>query len=233
MIRILTILLLATSGIRAEDVALREDFDDLKRWQPLTFPSVKAHSRYSTEKEGDTSFLKAETVKSASAIRHGRSFDPAKYPVIRFRWKVSNVYAKGDAATKDGDDYPVRVYVMFAYDPDTASFSEKLKFKAAKSRLGEYPPQGTLNYIWANRDHGKRILTNTYSERSKMVVLQSGETRAGQWVEEEVNIAKDYARAFGGKLPKKAQLAIMADSENTGSMGTAYIDYIEVRSAAQ
>ena len=75
-----------------------------------------------------------------------------EYPLLRWRWRADSVYRKGDARKKAGDDYPLRLYVLFPYDPGEASFGEKLVFEAARLLHGQYPPHSALNYIWANRE---------------------------------------------------------------------------------
>jgi hypothetical protein len=61
-----------------------------------------------------------------------------------------------------------------------------------------------------------------------MVLLEKGADRAGQWVEERVNILEDYRKAFGTMPPAMASLAIMSDSDNTGEKATGWVEYIEV-----
>jgi hypothetical protein len=62
-----------------------------------------------------------------------------------------------------------------------------------------------------------------------MVLLQKGKNNMGKWIMEEVNILEDYKKAFGKNPPKKASLAIMSDSDNTGESATAWIDFIELK----
>jgi len=141
---------------------------------------------------------------------------------------VENVYTHGDAKTKSGDDYPLRIYIVFKYDPGKAGFMEKVKYKAAKLIYGEYPPHSSLNYIWANRKYDETIMTNAYTEKSKMVLLQEGGSNIGKWLNEDVNIREDYEKAFGEKPPPIASVAIMNDSDNTGEKSISYLDYIEL-----
>jgi hypothetical protein len=123
-------------------------------------------------------------------------FNVHDYPKARWRWKVGNVYVRANAATKAGDDYPIRVYVMFEYDPGKAGVLEKLKYGLAKKLYGVYPPHSSLNYVWASREKSVNIVTSPYTDRAKMILLQKGEKNVGVWQDEEVNIAED-SRAFG------------------------------------
>lgn len=220
----------AVSEVHSEEgkFLLREDFNDLNSWKPLYFPKIENHTSYMIESNGSESYLKAESNASASAVLYKKEFNIYQYSRMRWRWKVENVYRKGDAKTKSGDDYPLRIYIVFKYDPEKAGFSEKLKYNAAKLIYGEYPPHSSLNYIWANREHEETIITNAYSEKAKMVLLQKGDANVGKWLIHDVNVLEDYEDAFGEKPPMIASIAIMNDSDNTGEKSISYLDYIEV-----
>ena len=151
-----------------------------------------------------------------------------QFPHIRWRWKIQRPLTKGDARTRAGDDYPIRVYVIFEYDPERAGFGERIQYGAAKAIYGQYPPHSSLNYIWANREHAAPILPNAYTDRARMFPLQHGGAKAGQWVEEQRNILADYRRAFGTDPPATATVAIMADTDNTGEQVSAWVDDLVV-----
>ncbi len=209
-------------------VLFREEFNSLKEWEPLYFPKIKRHTSYTIKSEGDKRYLKAVSNASASAMVYKHRFNPYEFPNIRWRWKIENTYKKGDAKTKAGDDYPIRIYVMFQYNPEDSTLVEKAEYEAMRLIYGRYPPKATLNYIWSNKPHKERMLTNTYTERARMIPLEHGDKKAGRWVVEDVNILKDYREAFGEDPPEVASIAIMNDSDNTGESSTSYIDYIEV-----
>ncbi len=210
------------------DIYLHEEFNNLDEWKPFHFTKIKEHTIYSVEEDVGIAYLKAESNSSASGMIFKKEIRIFEYPKIRWRWKISNVFKKGDAKEKSGDDYPIRVYVIFKYDPANASFGQRLKYGAAKSIYGEYPPHSSLNYIWANKSHEMQILSNTYASEAKMIILQAGEVNAGKWIEQEVDIIDDYHKAFGEDPPSIASLAIMNDSDNTGESAVSYIDYIDV-----
>jgi len=226
---IFTVLIVSICLAHAEDnkIFLREEFDHLDDWEPLHFNEIEAHSVYSIVEEVG-SYLKAESNASASGIVYKKEFDVFKYPKVRWRWKVSNVYDKGDARKKSGDDYPIRIYIMFKYDPETASFGKKLQYGIAKKLYGEYPPDSSLNYIWANRRYKERVITNTYASEAMMILLQYGGENVDKWVSQEVDVLDDYRKAFGEDPPTVASLAVMNDSDNTKESSVSYLDYIEV-----
>lgn len=217
----------------AETVFSREDFEKIDKWEPLFFQAIDRHTQYSVEKQDGSYVLTARSDNSASAIVCKQTFNVAEFPIIRWRWKVDRVYAKGDYRSKSGDDYPIRVYVLFAFDPETAGIGMKLKYGIVKTLYGRYPPHSTLNYIWANRPNETEAVASPFTDRSIMIPLRRGPEKAGQWVEETVNVLEDYRRFFGVDPPPQAALAIMNDSDNTGGNATSYIEFIEVLKTAE
>lgn len=202
-----------------------EEFNTLDDWEPLTFDKIDKHSIY----EVKDSVLIARSNASASGIRIKKVYDIYKYPILSFKWKVNNVYEKGDAKSKQGDDYPIRIYVMFEYNPDDASFFESIQYEFAKSIYGKYPPHSSINYIWANKKHDERIITSAYTSKAKMIVLNSGKANLDKWEEHSVNVLDDYKKAFGQNPPSNVSIAIMNDSDNTFESSTSYIDFIKIK----
>jgi len=99
-------------------------------WKPLIFKKIPKHTSYEVVKDGDVTIVKAVSEASASGLTKPVSIDPKEYPIVRWRWKIDHVLNGSDMALKEGDDFPVRLYITFAYDPDKVSFGRKLKFKA-------------------------------------------------------------------------------------------------------
>jgi hypothetical protein len=227
-ISLLLFLFVGTGFGSDPNVLFRENFDSIAQWEPLTFPKIEAHTSYTLVKEGGNSILKAESRASASAIVYRRTFNIYDHPRIRWRWKVDQLSDWGDPREKARDDYPIRVYVMFSYDPAQASLGDRLIYGVARTIYGKYPPHSTLNYVWTGHDVPERIIVSPYTEKARIVLLEKGMERVGQWVEESVHVLDDYRKAFGKDPPAVAGLAIMSDTDNTGKSTAAYIGFIEV-----
>ncbi len=232
-----TLLAAALPGLApaADEVLWREEFTSLEAWRPLTFPKISRHSKYSIEGEQgqSESRLKAESDSSASGIVWRRQYDVYDYPRLRWRWRVENIYERGDATRKSGDDYPIRLYVMFQYDPSTAAAGRRIKYGLAKAVYGEYPPDSGLNYVWESRDSPREFVVSPYTGDMMMFLKQKGGAKVGQWVEEEADVLADYRKAFGKDPPHRASLAVMNDSDDTGERAVSYLDWVEIsRSSA-
>ena len=190
-------------------------------WKPLTFKKIPKLTTYELVKDGPHVVVKAVSDSSASGLTKEVRIDPKEFPIIRWRWKVDNLVQKSDATRKDGDDYPARLYITFEYDPDKVSFGKKLKYKAGKALFGDIPI-GAINYVWETKAPVGAILDNAYTDFVKMVVVESGPTRIGLWVDESRNIYEDYKKAFGEDPPMINGIAIMSDTDNTKERATAY-----------
>ena len=59
-------------------------------------------------------------------------------------------------------------------------------------------------------------MPNPYTDRVRMIVVESGSARAGRWLAYERDIAADYRAAFGQEAPPVSGIAIMTDTDNTG-----------------
>lgn len=198
-------------------------------WQPLFFDRIKRYTDYSLVEDGGTVVVKAVSNGSASGLARVISIDPVEYPVIEWRWKVNNLLQKGDVSRKDGDDYPARVYITFAFDPDRASFLEHLQQKAARLIHGRDAPYRAMSYIWASNSTAGLMLPNSYTDRAIMFVVQGGDENMQQWVTETRNVYEDYKIAFGQEPTMITAVAIMTDTDNTGEFATAWYGDIVFR----
>jgi len=170
-----------------------------KNWKEKSF---KGSTRYEVVQEDRQRCIKATSVASASALYYEIDFDPRDYPFLAWRWKVSNILAKGDELKKEGDDYAARVYVVF---PSALFWRTK-----------------AVNYIWANKLPAGQAVPNTFTANACMIAVQSGPTHAGQWLEEKRNLLEDYRKCFGEDPPKAGAVAIMTDTDNTGEKAAAW-----------
>jgi len=239
---LLASVVLATSTITsAQDLIDAGRFSALKpgsaipaQWVPLTFRNIETLTRYTLVADNGSTVLKAESSKSASGLI--RRFDERRieikdFPILKWRWKVGNLIKGADIATREGDDYPARVYVTFRYDPARAGAGMRMQYGLAKSLYGEYPPHAGINYVWDGRAPVGTMLPNAYTARAMMFVVESGARRVGEWVEMERNVYEDYKRAFKEEPPPVSGIAVMTDTDQTAEAATAWYGDIELRRA--
>jgi hypothetical protein len=191
-------------------------------WHPQTFSRIKRHTDYSLVKEDDSVVVKAVSHQSASALARSISVSSMEYPIIQWRWKVNNVLQKGDVTSKDGDDYPARIYITFAFDPERAGYLETLKHRTARLIQGQDVPYRAISYIWGSNAPVGTMIANPYTDSVMMFVVESGKENLQQWVTEKRNVREDYKKAFGEEPTMISGLAIMTDTDNTGESAIAW-----------
>ncbi len=203
--RLLLFLVCFFLSVQAEAAALRLDFSSgLDGWDEKLFSGRVDYRIVAAE---GTQVLQAESRGMASALIRRVDIDPQQYPRIRWRWKIENVLEKGHAGSRDGDDYPARIYIVF--DSWLPNFAR------------------SLNYIWASRLAAEEVVVNPYYRRSMMLAVESGAEKSGHWIVEERSLVDDYQKAFGGKIPGIRAIAVMSDGDNTGESVRAWFDWIE------
>lgn len=208
--------------------ALRIEFNNLSDWEPLNFPKIKKHSIYGIISDKGKRVLQCETNGSASGLVYKERFNIYHYKKLKWKWKISNIYNNVDPLKKSGDDYPVRIYIIFKYNPEKATLYEKAVYNAAKLVYGEFPPQSSLNYVWSSKVIPDRIITSPFTERVKLILMEKGNEKVNRWITEGADIFEDYKKAFGTNPPETASLAIMSDSDNSGQSAMAFIEYIDI-----
>ena len=198
-------------------------------WQPLTFKDIERQTDYSLVEEDGVVVVKAVSVQSASGLTSRIKVNVKHFPLLQWRWKVNNTLQGGDVSRKDGDDYPARVYITFAFDPASAGYLDRLKYQAAQLLFGAGVPYRAISYIWGSNSAAGTMVANPYTDNVMMFVLQSGEAQLQQWVAETRNVYEDYKTAFGEEPPGINAVAIMTDTDNTGESAVAWYGDIEFR----
>jgi hypothetical protein len=191
-------------------------------WELFTFQKIEKLTRYTLVKDDGVVAVKAESSDSASGLIRKIRIDPEEYPILTWRWKVADTNKKSDITQKKGDDCPARLYITFEYDPSRLSVLEKAKHSAAKLFYGAHSPYEAIAYIWDSKSPAGTVVSNPYTARVMMIVVESGNARLNTWVQEERNILEDYRKAFEGKPPMISGVAIMTDTDNTKESAVSY-----------
>jgi hypothetical protein len=189
-----------SSPVRGDEIAVsRFATDGLKGWETKSF---KGTTDYSLVQENGRTVLKAHAKAAASGLSKKIKFNPVTHRYLKWNWKIANTIAQGNEKTKQGDDYAARVYVVFP-----GRFFWQMR---------------ALNYIWANKLPKGEFVPNAFTSNAMLIAVESGPSKAGQWVSEERDILADFRRVFGEDPPEAGAIAIMTDTDNTGAEATAW-----------
>lgn len=193
---------------------------DLAGWRLFAFDGKPAN-RYRATPDGA---IEVASAGSVSLLYHDVVPELARTPCLAWRWRVERSMPPTDIARKGGDDRPVAVYVTFPYDPDEASLPERMKRVLVELAQGRDAPGRVLVYMWGGRSPRGSMVESPYlGSFGALLVLRSGDAPLGQWFAEEVDVAKDYARVFKKPARQPNQVAIGADSDDTGLESLAQV----------
>jgi DUF3047 family protein len=189
-------------------------------WRMVPYQGEKPTS-YHVAQVGGRVGVEARVNSSMSLMARPVEIDLAEKPILCWRWYVDSPVVKADMTRRTGDDYAARVYIAFDMPDSALSGSTKFKLKMARTMFGRTVPDAAVVYVWDNSHPVGTARKSSYTDRSQLVVAETGNARAGSWVTERADVASDFAKAFGGKPGKPIQLAVASDGDNTKSKGRA------------
>ena len=125
-------------------------------------------------------------------------------------------------ASRESDDSPVRVVLVFEGDRARFSARDAMLSELVHALTGEEMPYATLMYVWCNRRAPGTVMTSPRTDRIRTIVVESGPTQLDRWLDYERDIHSDYRRAFGEALGALIGIGIMTDSDNTHTTAQAW-----------
>lgn len=141
---------------------------------------------------------------------------------LSFSWFVPALNERADLRDQDIDDAVVRVIVTFDGDRGHLSVRDNMLSELANLVTGEPLPFATLMYVWDHRYPVGSVIPNPHTQRIRMLVIESGPQRLGQWVDHERDIDADYRLVFGEPPGPVMAVGVMTDSNNTGKRVSAW-----------
>ena len=162
------------------------------------------------QQDGQEALHATCTGNGASARYLKRDIDLRETPILEWSWRIEGTFSGRDERTKAGDDYPVRLYAVVD--------GGLLRWKTQ-----------AVNYVWASEQPAGSVWPNAYASQAKMLALQSGPSRAGEWVTERRDLASDFQRLHGESPPVIHGLAIMTDCDDVGQPIEGWYGEIRLR----
>lgn len=172
----------------------------LKDWEERSF---SGNSQYEIVNLEGSRVLKGSTDSAASILYKNETIDLSQTPIISWSWKIDGIYENIDEQTRQGDDFPARLYVVI--------------------KTGLLPWDTlAINYVWSSNQAFGTSWANPFTEKSKMLAVQSGPLNVGKWVYQSRNIVADFRELFGEDVEEIDGYAVMIDGDNAKKQGTAW-----------
>lgn len=198
-------------------------------WRHHTFPG-KAPTKFSYTRMDGRNAVEVQAASSASMLRKRVRLESAELGSVRFSWKVPQLIAEADMASRERDDSPVRVVLVFEGDRSRFSARDAMLSELVHAVTGEQLPYATLMYVWSNQREPGTVISSPRTDRIRTLVMESGPAKLDRWLDYERDIATDFRRAFGEAPGALVGVGIMTDCDNTRSQVKAWYGPLRLRS---
>ncbi len=192
---------------------------------PVSFATGWREQRLQMFSSNDYSFGASLGIVSEGAV----SLAWTRVPRIEWRatgaawsWQVDQSVPATDLARKGGDDRNISLYFVFLPQAD----AEALEGANIRRLMGNANVR-ILQYVWGGSYGRGAIIASPYAPgQGVTVALRQAGTGAHN---EQVDLARDYATAFGGTPGALVGLAVSADSDDTDSVIRATVSGLILR----
>lgn len=201
-------------------------------WVHQTFGDRKPTSYRPVWLQGRPAVL-AHSVGGNSSLRKAVELPTGWGPQrLRFSWFVPQLNEAADLRDSDIDDAVARVVLVFDGDR-TARFTlrDHLMSELAQLVTGEPLPYATLIYVWDNLYPVGTVIANPQTTRIRQLVVESGSSHLGRWVDIERDVQADFRMAFDEPAGPLRSLGILSDANNTGATVDAWYGPVTLTTA--
>jgi hypothetical protein len=197
-------------------------------WREADIPKLNPSSRSLVEQEG-RAVLRIEADAAAGGLLHPLDLPGDRPWQLSWQWRTERKLEQARFATRAGDDYVARVYVLLDYPLASLPFLTRQKLRLARTFYDPQLPAATLSYVWDNRAAPGSHARSAYSETVQMRVLRGPQAPLGQWQEERRDLRADAIAAFGSAPRRILGVVFAADSDNTGESVESYFAAPQLR----
>jgi hypothetical protein len=197
-------------------------------WQTVMLAPTKQATDYSLVVDDGVVVLKANSHNAASFLAWKTDYDSRAYPLLSWRWKVTQPIPGADTRDRRREDSPARVMVSFAGNPATLVASDRAAAALAEAISGRPLPYSVLMYVWGAKVAPESITVSALTTRIRMIAVAVDDQGVGRWHDYRRNLHEDFRRAFAEEPGRVTAIELMTDTDNTGGLAEAYYGDVSV-----
>ncbi len=191
----------------------------LRRWSPSTFGA----RAYWVQDDG-VAAVRLVSRGNLVFLEKAVDIDIRRLPWVSWRWKVENILEGVDETREDGDDHPLRIFFAFAPDEKRQTPWLRLKRWLYLDRKHGHPFGGRYTeYLWSSQFPAGSIIADPGMPMQKLMVIEGGAQRLGQWLGYRRNLYQDFKHLYGEEPRRLIYLGILNDTDQTGQAAVSYI----------
>ncbi len=201
----------------------------LRPWEPYIVLRGNVPTEYQLVQVDGTVALEADAEEGGSGLYRKIKIPPDRYPILEWRWRVPRSETGPAFSVTSRDSPVVRLSLAFDGDPAKLDFDDRTKLRLAKLLTAQGLPYASLMYVWMYRVPVGSVIRNPFTDRVRMIVVENGDRRLGEWVSVRRNVPEDYRRAFGEEPGDIVAVGVMTDVGDEGSHRRAFYGDITFR----
>ena len=167
-------------------------------WEHTVFDGTTEYSRLTVD---GRAAIRARGRDSASGLYREVSYSLGDHPWIEWAWRVERLQPSADIRVKKRQDFAATVSLVFGR-PGPMNRDVRV-----------------INYVWTNDrvPVGTVVRCPFHPDTMRLIVVESGPGRLGQWVEERRNVVEDFRHAFASEPPEAVEaIGLFTDNDHTG-----------------
>jgi hypothetical protein len=187
----------ATQPLLIGDFSTGVDEDGIPLGWELKERSGKAD--FAILRDGEIHALCLRSEDTSFSFQKPLDIDPREFPIISWKWKVTELPEGGDFRKWGKDDQAAQLFVAFSN-------------------------ADIIVYLWdttAPRGHVDDAWSPPFIS-IKAVVVQSGQAQTGKWLKETRNVYDDYRELFEKDPPRIAGIRLQINSQHTETSGESF-----------
>jgi hypothetical protein len=194
----------------------------LAPWEPWHILRGNTPTRYAIAEVEGAGAMEAESAEGGSGMWRAIRLDPARTPVLEWRWRVPRPAPGEPSLEATSSKSPVmRLSLAFHGDASKLDFDDRATLRLAKILTANGLPYATLLYVWMAGVPIGTVINSAHTDRVRLLVVENA-PRFDEWIVIRRNVVDDFRRAYGEAPGDIVGIGLMTDYGDNGSRRRAY-----------